>query len=137
MPPIPRGWRAIADSLQTCEGMPWEFSLAIGIHESGWGTSPPVKSHCNPFGIKRGDHFEYFHSLTEAFEALAYRFSGRHTSYMHARAAYVAASAGQRDGLTREFLDAFGRVYCPDETKAWVDDVEKIVRQLRATERPA
>jgi hypothetical protein len=136
MPLVPHGWRRIADSLQAVEGMPWEFPLAVAIHESGWGTSAAVFTHNNPLGIKRHGHIEHFPSISAAFESLAYRFSGRHASYMTARTIYLKASTSRKggDGLTREFLDAFGRVYCPTDTKVWVDDVEALINQLRVDE---
>lgn len=125
-PEIPHGWREIANSF-TPE-TDWRLFLAIGIHESGWGESPYVTSHHNPFGIKRNGKIELFASLAAAFEGLAFRTSGRHPRYKEARRIYDA------EGLSRRFLEAFGSVYCPTETRVWVDDVEALITQISAQE---
>ena len=133
MPTIPDQWRSEANSCQDVYGVPWQFSLAVAIHESGWGTSEIYRRHGNPFGIHLRGKPVRFGSLASAWEAFGERFAVE-PMYRNAVAVY------REQGLSTEFIEAWAAVYCPntpkhpDQSEGWALSVERLVNQLGADE---
>ena len=129
----PADWMPLAQAIEREYGPPAVLIIAIGIHESGHGTSPLYLNGHNPFGIHHKGKPVEFQSVAHAFEALGERWM-RRPEYLNAVAIY------HEQGMSPAFFRAWASVYCPNTPKHptqaddWARSVERLMTQLSASE---
>ncbi|MEN6537604.1 MAG: glucosaminidase domain-containing protein [Bryobacteraceae bacterium] len=118
---VPDLWLRIAKALEVETDCPWQWQIAVAIHESAWGESHLAREHNNVFGIRGdggADGYQHFQSLVSGFKDFCRRWSSR-PEYAEARAIYRA------DGrISPAFVMAWARRYCPDSDNG--GDVAKV-----------
>ena len=129
----PAHWMPLAITIERMYGPDRLLTIAIGIHESGYGTSDLYLKGLNPFGIHHNGHPVQFMSDAHAFEALGERWRSW-SQYAPAVAIH------KREGMSPAFFREWAAVYCPNTPKhptqadEWARSVERLVNQLSASE---